>query len=127
MLQDWMLSEEGWTKSKNWARRFLLLSVFAGLISAAVGGAASLAMVRFAWSDLERHYLSTYLWAASPSVLSSAGTYNFVVLEAEAGPSYLATPGDVVLGNGAFVPTSQALSRGATAARERQYANVAHA
>jgi len=127
MLQDWMLSEEGWTKSKNWARRFLVLSIFAGLIAAAVAGAASVGMVRIAWSDLERHYLSSYLWAASPSLLSSTGTYNLVVIEVEAGASYLATPGDVVLGNDAFVLTSAALRRGAVRARERQYANVAHA
>src|SRR6185437_2571914 len=99
MLQDWMLSEEGWTKSKNWARRLLLLSIFAGMIGGAVAGAASFVMFRVAWTDLERHYLSNYLWAASPSVLSSAGTYNLVVIEAEAGPSYLATPGDVAFAN----------------------------
>ena len=127
MLQDWMLSEEGWTKSKNWARRFLVLFIFAGLIASTVAGAASFAMVRIAWSDLERHYLSSYLWAASPSILSSGGTYNLVVIEAEGGPSYLATPFDVVYGNGAFVLTSAALSRGATGARERRYDNVAHA
>src|SRR6185437_16068331 len=58
MLQDWMLSEEGWTKSKNWARRLLLLSIFAGMIGGAVAGAASFVMFRVAWTDWERHYVN---------------------------------------------------------------------
>jgi len=126
-LQDWMLSEEGWTKSKNWARRLLLLAVFAGLIGTAVAGIASFVMLRFAWSDLERHYLYSYLWAASPSILSSTGTYNLVVVGAPPAQDYLATPEDVVYQNGAFALTAAARSRGATGVSERQYAGVPHA
>jgi len=122
-----MLSEEGWTKSKNWARRVILLSIFAGLIGATIAGAVSLVIFRVVWSDLERYYLSSYLWAASPSVLSSTGTYSFVVIGVQPEPHYLATPVDVVYRDGAFVVTSAARSRGATDVWERQYINVGHA
>jgi len=122
-----MLSEEGWTKSKNWARRVILLSIFASLIGATIAGGVSFAMVHAVWSDLERYYLSSYLWAASPSVLSSTGTYSFVVIGLPPEPNYLATPGDVVYRNGGFVLTSAARSRGAAAVWERQYIDLAHA
>jgi hypothetical protein len=122
-----MLSEEGWTKSKNWARRLLVLSVFAGLIGAAAASLTSFAISRLAWSDLEHHYLYSYLWAASPSVFSSTGTYNVVVFGALPGRDYLATPDDVVSRNGEFALTRAARNRGATGVWERQYIDVPHA
>src|SRR5688572_12043776 len=122
-----MLSEEGWTKSKNWARRLLLLAVFAGLIGTAVAVVASFVMVRLAWSDLERHYLYSYLWAASPSVLSSTGAYNLVVVGAPSGRDYMATPEDVHYRNGTFALTATARGRGGARVSERQYAGVPHA
>ena len=88
-MNEWVFSEESWTKSKNWARRMLLLTVFAAPIAAAVAGVASFLYTRIAWSDLERHYLRSYLWAASPSVLSSTGTYNLVVVGAPPERVYL--------------------------------------
>jgi hypothetical protein len=121
-----MLSEEGWTKAKNWARRLLLLVVFASLIAGAAAGAASVVLSRFAWSDLENYYLSSYLWAASPSVFSSTGTYTVVVVGAQPGREYLATRGDVVRRNGVFVVTAASRNRGATGAWERQFTNVPH-
>ena len=111
-----MLSEEGWTKARNWARRLLLLVVFAGLIAGAAAGAASVVLSRFAWSDLENYYLSSYLWAASPSVFSSTGTYTIVVVGAQPGREYLATRGDAVRRNGVFVVTEASRNRGATGA-----------
>jgi Type IV secretion-system coupling protein DNA-binding domain len=126
-LDEWVFSEESWTKSKNWARRLLLLAVFAALIATAAAGGASFLYARLAWSDLERHYLRSYLWAAFPSVLSSTGTYNLVVVGAPPGPDYFATSADVVLRNGKFGLTSAAESRGAMGAWERQYTNVPHA
>lgn len=126
-MQEWMLSEESWTKSKNWARRLLLFAVFAGLVATAAAGLASVIGTRLVWSDLERHYLSSYLWAASPSVLSSTGTYSVVVLGKPPGRDYLATPEDVVWRNGAFTLTAAAQSRGATGVWERQYTDVPHA
>src|SRR5438477_12812441 len=121
-----MLSEEGWTKSKNWARRVILLSIFASLIGATIAGGVSFAMVHAVWSDLERYYLSSYLWAASPSVLSSTGTYFFVVIGVPPDPNYLATPVDVVYRNGAFVLTSAARTLVATAGWERLYIVLLH-
>jgi len=126
-LRDWMLSEEGWTKSKNWARRLFLLVVFSSLAGVAAAGFSSLLTFRLAWSDLERHYLRTYLWTASPSILSSTDAYNFLVVGISGGEAYLATPRDVVYHEGAFVLTAGARSRGATDVWERQYAGISHA
>jgi hypothetical protein len=126
-VDEWVFSEEGWTKSKNWARRLMLLAVFAALIAAGVAGVASFLYTRLACSDLERHYLRSYLWAASPSILSSTGTYNLVVVGAPPGADYLATAADVILHDGKFGLTPAARNRGAVGAWERQYTNVAHA
>jgi hypothetical protein len=122
-----MLSEEGWTKSRNWVRRIFLIAVFAGLVAAAASGVTSLVVSRLAWSDLERHYLSSYLWAASPSVFSATGTYTVVVVGAPPGRDYLATPEDVIRRNRGFELTSVARNRGAIRVGERQYADIPHA
>ena len=126
-MDEWVFSEESWTKSKNWARRLLLLAVFAALIAAAVAGISSFLYARFAWSDLERHYLRSYLWAACPSILSSTGTYTLVVVGAPPGPDYLATATDVIERRGKFDLTAAARNRGAIGTWERQYVNVPHA
>src|ERR1700681_2447925 len=121
-----MLSEEGWTKSKNWARRLILLSVFSSLIGTTAAGFASLLLIRLTWSDLERHYLSRFVWAACPSVLSTTGTYSLLVVGSPTDQDYLATPADLVYRNGAFALTATARARGATEVWERQYFGVPH-
>ena len=68
-MHDWMLSEEAWTKSKNWARRLFLLVIFSNLISAVAAGLSSLLLFRLGCSDLQRHYLRTYLWAQASAVV----------------------------------------------------------
>ena len=125
-MRDWMLSEEGWTKSKNWARRLILLSVFSSLIGTTAAGFASLLLIRLTWSDLERHYLSRFVWAACPSVLSTTGTYSLLVVGSPTDQDYLATPADLVFRNGAFALTATARARGATEVWERQYFGVPH-
>ena len=122
-----MLSEEAWTKSKNWARRLFLLVIFSSLISAVTASLSCLLLFSLGWSDLQRHYLRTYLWAACPSILSSTDTYKFVVVAIPAGDAYLATPRDVVFREGRFSLSAAARARGATEVRERQYAGISHA
>lgn len=124
---EWFFSEEAWTKSKNWARRLLLLVVFSGCIAAAVFGVAASLNVRLVWSDLERHYLNSYLWAASPRILSSTGTYTFVIVTTPQGRDHLAGSADVALRRGHFVVTAAGRKHGAITAGERQYPDVSHA
>ena len=125
-MTDWMLSEESWSKSRNWARRVCLLAVFAAFAGIAVSTVMFLAAYRLTWSDLERYYLSPYLWVASPSVLSSASPVQMIVVSAPPGRDFLATSTDVVKRDGVFALTDAARRRGATTVGVRQYLNASY-
>lgn len=126
-MRDWMLSEESWTKSRNWARRTLMLAVIAGAVASSVAGVAGWLVMRVMWSDLERYYAGSYLWSAAPSVLSSTGAYNLVVVSVPGRPNYLAMPEDVSGGAGSLALTRAGRSRGVLRVGLRQYQKLPHA
>ena len=129
-MSGWIFSEENWTSARNWTKRTLLLAAFSAAISAAISGFLGLADYQLFWKPLQKAYLKSYLWAASPTLLGGRSDYSLLVLVVPVGNSvseYLATDADVVpldIENGRLRLTAEAKRRGATDVRWATYSNT---
>ena len=126
-MKGWVFSELNWTLGRNWAKRTLLLTFGATILSFLGFWLSSTVHFRLFWTPLQQAYYDAYKRSATGS--SDVLVFRILLVDLPASPggvqSFFATDRDVKpLGNGRFDLTEEAQGKGLRSVRWATYPRV---
>src|SRR2546421_1204639 len=99
-MSEWILSEQRWTNTRNWAKRTFKWVLFSLMLSTIVAMARTYWDFRYHWRPLQQIYFRQYLYSVVPKIFLGRSKYRLLVLMIPTRPKgfreSLATDQDVI-------------------------------